>query len=106
MVRAVSYGPSESDVLASLGRSTDLAPDYPMAQAYAGCLIAQRCIENSMSLDPAKLRIEASKLDFTTFYGRFKIDPATGRQLRHVMPVVCWRSGTKEIVWPPEKRRG
>jgi branched-chain amino acid transport system substrate-binding protein len=76
--------------------------DYPMAQAYAGCLVAQRCLAEAGSLDQQALRKVAGRLDFTTFYGRYKIDPASGRQLGHVMPVVQWRGGTKVIVWPAE----
>lgn len=100
LIRIPDFGPNESDVIASLSRSTDLPIDYPMAQAYASCLIAQKCIEDARSLEPEKLRAAASELDITTFYGRFRIDSNTGRQLGHVMPVVRWLHDTKEIVWP------
>ena len=76
-----------------------------MAQAYAGCLVMQRCIEAAGSLDQAALRRVAGELDFTTFYGRYRIDAATGRQLGHVMPVVQWRQGAKVMVWPPPMRQ-
>jgi branched-chain amino acid transport system substrate-binding protein len=76
-----------------------------MAQAYAGCLVLQRCLEVTGSLDQQALRQTANHLDFTTFYGRYRIDPATGRQLGHVMPVVQWQGGTKVVVWPPEMRQ-
>jgi branched-chain amino acid transport system substrate-binding protein len=39
-------------------------------------------------------------LDFTTFYGRYRIDPRTGRQLGHRMPVVQWQGGRKVVIWP------
>jgi branched-chain amino acid transport system substrate-binding protein len=94
------YGPSAQDVLASLVVRAPEGVDYPMAQAYAGCLVAQRCIEMVGCLDQEALRHAANCLDFTTFYGRFRIDPATGRQFGHVMPVVQWRHGTKVMVWP------
>ncbi len=79
--------------------------DYPMAQAYAGCLVVQRCIETAGSLDPSTLRQVAGELDFTTFYGRYRIDPCTGQQRGHIMPVVQWQQGAKVIVWPPEIRQ-
>ena len=71
-----------------------------MAQAYAACLVAQRCGEEAGTLDES-LRHAAGRLDFTTFYGRFRID-AAGRQVGHVMPVVRWNRGRKVVVWPPE----
>lgn len=95
------YGPSEEKVLSSLSRRDDIPVDYPMAQSYAGCLVAQRCIEEAGTLDNEKLRITAGGLDFTTFYGRFSIEPETGRQIGHVMPVVQWQHGRKVAVWPP-----
>ena len=101
------YGPSTAEVLRSFQRyaSADVDIDYPMAQAYAGCLVVQRCIEAAGSLDQAALRRVAGELDFTTFYGRYCIDPHTGWQLGHIMPVVQWQQGTKVMVWPPEMRQ-
>ena len=98
------YGPSSAQVIASLAGRGAVPVDYPMAQAYAGCLIAQRCIEEAGSLDNRALREVAGELDFTTFYGRFRIEPTTGRQVGHVMPVVQWRHGKKVVLWPPGMR--
>ena len=99
------YGPSTSEVLESFKRvAPDSDIDYPMAQAYAGCLVAQRCLEEVGRCEPRALRQVANRLDFTTFYGRFKIDAQTGSQVGHVMPVAQWRNGGKVIVWPPELR--
>jgi branched-chain amino acid transport system substrate-binding protein len=104
IITAPDYGPSSEEVIASLLAQGATGVDYPMAQAYAGCLVVQRCIEEAGSLDQQALRQVASRLDFTTFYGRYKIDPGSGRQLGHVMPVVQWRGGTKVVVWPLEMR--
>ena len=38
--------------------------DYPMAQAYAGGLVAQRCLEIAGTLDQHALRQVASTLGF------------------------------------------
>jgi len=107
VVNQPDYGPSTAEVLRSFQRyaSTDVDIDYPMAQAYAGCLVVQRCIEAAGSLHQTALRRVAGELDFTTFYGRFCIDPHTGQQLGHIMPVVQWQQGTKVMVWPPEMRQ-
>lgn len=95
------YGPTADEFLESMAYMRVGDVDYPMAQAYAGCLVAQRCIEAAGSLDNVALREAAGNLDFTTFYGRFKIDKNTGRQVGHTMPIVQWRCGSKVVVWPP-----
>ena len=107
VVTQPDYGPSTAEVLRRFQRyaTADVDIDYPMAQAYAGCLVMQRCIEAAGSLDQAALRRVAGELDFTTFYGRYRIDAGTGRQLGHVMPVVQWRQGAKVMVWPPPMRQ-
>ena len=96
------YGPTPAEVVEELGSMGQSVVDYPAAQAYAGCLVAQRCIETTASLDPKMLWATAGRLDMTTFYGRFRIDAETGRQEGHVMPVIQWREGRKVPVWPPQ----
>ncbi len=100
------YGPSTAEALASMRRHWPGELGYPMAQAYAACLVAQRCMEAAGTLEDAALRRTAGTLDFTTFYGRFRMDPATGAQVGHQMPVVQWQRGQKVVVWPPEVRQG
>jgi branched-chain amino acid transport system substrate-binding protein len=101
IVTQPDYGPSTQTVLQSLRRHATEAVDYPMAQAYAGCLVAQRCIEVAGSLEPYTLRQVAGQLNFTTFYGRYAINADTGCQIGHIMPVVQWQHSTKVVVWPP-----
>ncbi|MDH3600764.1 MAG: amino acid ABC transporter substrate-binding protein, partial [Candidatus Tectomicrobia bacterium] len=107
VVTSPDYGPSTAEVMRSFKRyaSEDIDIDYPMAQAYAGCLVVQRCIEAAGSLSQPALRRVAGELDFTTFYGHYRIDPRTGRQLGHVMPVIQWQQGAKVMVWPPQMRQ-
>src|SRR5216683_2150231 len=100
MVTEPEYGPSSEEVLTRLLARYLESVDYPMAQAYAGGLVAQHCIEIAGTLDQHVLRQVASTLDFTTFYGRYRIDSRTGRQLGHRMPVVQWQSDRKVVVWP------
>ena len=45
-------------------------------------------------------RLEEASGYMTTFYGRFRINPGTGRQEGHAMPVIQWRGGGKVPVWP------
>ena len=93
------YGPSEEEVMRGLGAMDDLVVDYPTVQAYAGCVVAQKCVEEAGTLDSGILREVAMGLDFTTFYGRFRVESPTGRQTGHTMPVVQWRAGEKAVVW-------
>ncbi len=94
------YGPAPAEVVEELAGVGQSIVDYPGAQAFAGCLVAQRCIETAASLDPKTLWATAGRLDTTTFYGRFRINAQTGRQEGHVMPVIQWRDGHKVPVWP------
>jgi branched-chain amino acid transport system substrate-binding protein len=98
------YGPSGQQALESLRRS-NYPVDYPMAQAYAAGLVAQRCVEAAGTLDQGALRETANALDFATFYGRFKIDPGTGRQVGRSAVIIQWQQGRKVIVWPPKQRQ-
>ena len=100
-----SYGPSAGQVLTSLGSGDDGPVDYPMVQAYAAGLVAQRCVEEAGTLDQQKLRETAASLDFSTFYGGFRIDPETGRQIGRSVVITQWQQGKKVVVWPPEQRQ-
>jgi len=99
------YGPSVRNWMARLHDPGIKDGDYPMAQAYAAGLVVERCLKEAGTLDNLALRQTAAKLDFTTFYGRFRIDPVTGCQIGHSMVVVEWQKDWKPIVWPKEMRQ-
>ena len=96
----VDFGPSPSQVAKRI-RAMGSASDYPAAQAYAACLIAQRCLEEAGSADDEGVWRAACDLDCTTFFGRFRISPRTGIQVAHQMVWVQWQGGGKVVVWPP-----
>ena len=100
----VDFGPTVAEVQDSLRRVGHPVIDYPMAQAYAVGVVIQRCVEECSSLDDAALRKAAVSLDFTTFYGRFRIDAETGRPIGKPALLVQWQQGRKVMVWPPERR--
>jgi branched-chain amino acid transport system substrate-binding protein len=99
------YGPSSAEVIASLRGKGHRTVDYPMVQAYAAGLVAQRCIEEAGTLEDSPLREVAERLDFSSFYGRFKIDPVTGAQLGRSTVLVQWQQGRKVIVGPSDQRQ-
>ena len=95
---ATDYGPIGAEVIASLRSKGYQAVDYPMVQAYAAGLVAQRCVEEAGTLEDAALRVVAGRLDFSTFYGRFKIDPDTGCQIGRSTVLVQWQHGSKVVI--------
>lgn len=40
---------------------------------------------------------------FTTFYGRFRIDAETGKQVDHTPIIVQWQADEKRVVWPERR---
>ena len=102
--QAADFGPTVDEVRESLRRAGHPVIDYPTAQAYAVGVVMQRCIAECGNLDGAALRSAAASLDFTTFYGRFRIDAETGRPSGKPALLVQWQRGRKEVVWPPEYR--
>ena len=90
-------GPSGSVVTRGV-EALGATPDYPAAQAYAACLIAQRCLEMAGSAEDERLWESACALDCTTFFGPFRIDPDTGLQLAKQMVWVQWIDGKKQVV--------
>jgi branched-chain amino acid transport system substrate-binding protein len=103
------FGPAPSQALSVLTRTAGYAGlpvDYPMAQAYAAGLVAQRCVEEAGSLEPDALWETAARLDFHTFFGKFRIDPNTGRQVGRSVFLVQWQQGKKKVIWPPDQAQG
>ena len=99
------YGPSGRDLARRFEVLRPGGGDYAMAQAYAAGLVAQRCVEQAGTLDNHALREMAKQLDFTTFYGRFKLDPVTGCQVGRSVVIVQWQGDEKVIVWPKGLRQ-
>ena len=100
------YGPSPQELVGRLGKFGREGGDYALAQAYASGLVARKCVEEAGTLDNGTLREVAGRLDFTTFYGRFRLDPATGNQIGRSVLIVQWQDGEKVILWPKEMRQG
>ena len=96
------YGPPASAVLESLMQRGHGPVDYPMAQAYASGVVAQKCVEEAGTLEDRVLRDTANYQDFSTFYGKFKIEPETGRQVGRSTLIIQWQRGRKVVVWPPD----
>jgi branched-chain amino acid transport system substrate-binding protein len=77
-------------------------PEYHHSEAYAAGLVLQKTIEETGSLDSDKIRDTVKNLDFTTFFGKFKIDPETGLQTGHKMVIVQIQNRERLIIAPSE----
>jgi branched-chain amino acid transport system substrate-binding protein len=75
--------------------------DFRGTQAFAAGLVLQWGIEHAGSLDTDKVRAALNDMDIMTFYGREKIDPATGIQIGHGMVAAQWQEAKKVVVGPP-----
>lgn len=99
------YGPSSADVI-DLFEDTQ-ATEYPAVQAFATGIVIERCLAAGAAYDPdseavnqQQLRNAADTADFTTFFGRFRIDSETGKQVGHTPVIVQWQANEKRVVWP------
>jgi len=73
-------------------------PDYVAAGSFATGLIVMECIRRAGSLDGDKLRSAASDLDCHTFYGRFRLDAQSGKQVGHRILLIRWQNGNKIVL--------
>lgn len=89
-----SLGPTSAWFCAEFRRVFQRDPGYVAAQAYGLGLIIEECLRRTGSLDDRDLLAAASRLDTTTFYGRFRVD-SSSRQVGHQILLVEWRDGRK-----------
>jgi hypothetical protein len=83
-------GPSETTFLTAYAARTKMQIDYPGVQAVAGAALAVHCARRADTTVPPRLWAEAAALDTETLFGGFKIDPATGAQVKHEAVLVRW----------------
>jgi ABC-type branched-subunit amino acid transport system substrate-binding protein len=88
-------GPDSPWFVASFRSRFGYVPDYIAAGSFATGIVLAECIQHAGSLDDDALHGAASQLDIATLYGRFRMDPASGRQVGHRMLLVEWRGGRK-----------
>lgn len=95
MYERPAVGPSSAWFCSEFRRVFQRDPGYVAAQAYTvGCIIGA-CIRGAASLEDRELLAAARRLDTTTLYGRFKLDPGSLRQVGHEILLVEWRDGRK-----------
>lgn len=101
--RGIDYvGPTQTEFMdLFLAESKGVSPSYHAAEAAAGFLAVVKGITEAASLDPKVVRQVMNRLHFMTFFGDWKIEPDTGRQIGHEMVLLQWQRKKLEIVWPP-----
>ena len=91
-------GPTSDWFADSFEKQFGSPPDYVAAGSFATGVIVTECIRRAASLDNDRLRSIASDLDCNTFYGRFRIDAQSGKQVGHRMLLIRWREGRKVVL--------
>jgi branched-chain amino acid transport system substrate-binding protein len=91
-------GPDSSWFLRSFQERFGELPEYTAAGSFAIGLVLEECIRRAGSLEDERLLEVAAELDLNTFYGRFRIDPETGRQIAHRVLLIRWQEGRKVVV--------
>jgi ABC-type branched-subunit amino acid transport system substrate-binding protein len=89
----VLLGPSEEEFLRACAAAGGGVPDYPAVQAAAGAVIAAHCAKLAGSTRRENLWAAAASLDTSTLFGGFRIDPASGVQVKHDTVLVRWENG-------------
>jgi ABC-type branched-subunit amino acid transport system substrate-binding protein len=79
-------------------------PPYPAAAAFAAGVVWQRCVTEAGAVESLPVRAASQRLDTTTLFGRFRVDPVTGVQTGHQIRVVQWRDGQRVLVDRPSRR--
>lgn len=95
-------GPDATWFVQRFRRESGTEPSYPAVQAFASGILCARCLRDGGVDDRAQLAA-ARRLDCTTLYGGFRLDPATGLQVGREVLVVQWQDGVRRVVWPPER---
>ena len=73
-------------------------PEYMAEGSFAIGLIFQECARHAGFLEDTDLLAAAAELDCYTFYGRFRLDSVTQRQLGHRILLVQWSKGHKVLL--------
>jgi branched-chain amino acid transport system substrate-binding protein len=105
------FGPTAQDFNKRFTDKYKIEAGYHAAGGYTAGLILQHAIEQSASIDQAKVAAVLNKLDVTTMFGRskFSTEPKDhGLQLAHAMVLGQWQKKNgqlvKEVIWPNDAK--
>jgi branched-chain amino acid transport system substrate-binding protein len=105
------FGPTAQVFTQRFNDKYKIEPGYHAAGGYTAGLLLQRAIEQSGSIEQAKVADALNKMDATTLFGRtkFSTDPKEhGLQIAHAMVLGQWQKKNgapfKEVIWPTEAK--
>ncbi len=76
-------------------------PDIHSAFGWTGGILLEAAVNKAGSLDDDKIREAFINLEMPTLLaGTFKLNPENNKQTGHVLGIVQWQNGKREIVWP------
>jgi Periplasmic binding protein len=88
----VLLGPSEKEFLKAYA-TVGTGLDYPAVQAAASAVLASHCARLAGSVRREDLWQAAASLDTSTLFGGFRMDPASGAQVKHETVLIRWING-------------
>jgi branched-chain amino acid transport system substrate-binding protein len=99
----VTYGPDHDWYVSNFRKEFNVEPAYASSMGFTQGLALQAGMEKSKEpLNSDAVRKALNTVEFTGFYGKFKIDPNTGFQIGHGLAMMQWQDGKKVPIWPPE----
>ena len=87
---------SEEEFLAAYRAVAEAQPDYPAVQAAAGAVLATRCAELAGSTSGGAVG-GRGRAGHATLLGDFKIDAATGAQVKHTTVLLRWHGDALQL---------
>lgn len=91
-------GPDTSWFLRNFRKRFGRKPEYTAAGSFAVGLIFGECVRRASCLRDNNLLAAAAELDCYTFYGRFRLDSASRRQVGHRVLLVQWDQARKVLL--------
>ncbi|WP_197515063.1 ABC transporter substrate-binding protein [Mycobacterium sp. 1245805.9] len=98
-------GPSSEWFRQRYRHANGVEPPYPAAAAFAAGVVWRRCVKEAGTVESLPVLTASQRLDTTTLFGRFRVDPVTGAQAGHQIRVVQWQDGQRVLVDRPPPSR-
>jgi branched-chain amino acid transport system substrate-binding protein len=101
------FGPTPAEFAKAYQTKFNTGVDYHAASGYIEGLLLQHAMEKASSIEPDKVAAELTKMEVTTFFGKYKVANDAknhGLQVAHQMVLAQWqmKNGklSLEMVWP------
>ena len=95
--------PGTKQFVRDFKKRTGTLPSYHATAAFTACLLLERAVNQTRSLDHRQIKAFIFKLDTVSIMGRFKVDE-NGQQVGHNPVLIQWQQGKKEIVYPAKMK--